>query len=348
MSIKRILIFVVVFALANLTHAGTLDNLTQFGDLRDFETPTDFVIKVQPDYPAPHQKVTISLDTISYTGVSDIAWVVNGNIIKSGKDIKQIEVETGNLGEKLDIHAVVKPQDRQMFIANAVILPSRITLLKEAETYTPQFYKGRSRYSTGAFVRLQAIPEISRGDGTIYNPDELIYIWKRNQETMQDVSGLGRASIRIKGPGIFRKDLIILEVKNPKGETVSTIATYIEAQDPKIILYKHRPLLGGAIFSAITYSSILDPALIEIVAEPYFAIISNRNDTNLKYTWFVDDKKLPTNEPISEASFTIDGDKKSFAIKVKLQNAVLRAQSAITKMIINTAGAESAPNKFGL
>ncbi len=337
----------IFFILVGTTSALTLDNAT-LQSIGAVSSPIDTSIEIIPEYPGPNTRVqaTLKLSSVNIS-TAEVAWVVNNVILKSGKGIQTIEIETGNIGDKMEVSAVIKPTNGPVLVVQNIINPSSIVLLQEAEVYTPPFYKGRPRFSTNSIVRLEAITEIAKENGSIYSPDELTYVWSRNSIVIPEVSGIGKSFIRIKGPNYLGNDLISLKVLDVKGSTRAEIATFIKSGTPQLLLYEKKPLIGHALFNAINDTEALSGRVLNIVAEPYFIEVIDKNSNLLKYTWSIDGQTLPVQNPPSELSIDTDesavGKELNIAVTIKhLKNAM---QDAYTSMRV---GVSLNVNDFGL
>ncbi len=324
----------IFFMLVGTTGALTLDTagLKSIGVIN---SPIDATIEIIPEYPRPNTKVqaTLRLDSVN-TATADIAWVVDNVILEHGKGLRTIEIKTGDIGEKIEVNAVIKPSSGPVLMAQSIINPSSVVLLQEAEVYTPPFYKGRSRFSADSFVRLEAIAEIAKEDGSIYPTDELTYVWSRNSIVMPEISGVGRSFIRIQGPSYLGSDLISVDIRDNNGSTHAQVATFIKSETPQIILYEKRPLIGHTLFNAITDEKALYGRAINIVAEPYFIGVNKRNSDLLKYTWSIDGQTLPIQDPPFELKFSTDesakGKELNISVDIKhLKNAMQNTRANV-------------------
>ena len=65
------------------------------------------------------------------------------------------------------------------------------------QSYVPPFYEGRSLPSTGAMVRVTALPQIS-DNGVPLDPTSLSFVWFLNDTVLTSVSGTGKQSANIR------------------------------------------------------------------------------------------------------------------------------------------------------
>jgi hypothetical protein len=74
-----------------------------------------------------------------------------------------------------------------------------VTLLWEASTYVPPFYKGKSLYSAGADIHVVAIPQVNDSAGNPIPASDLTFKWEMNGDAYADHSGLGRDTLDFTG-----------------------------------------------------------------------------------------------------------------------------------------------------
>lgn len=300
-------------------------------------TESTISISLKPENPQPNSKAVATLDAPSESlNTGEIAWMINGEVIISGKDKKSITFNTGNVGEKLELAAIIQQPGLPILVARKTINPSRVTLLKESETYTPPFYKGRSRHSAHAYIKFAAIAEIPKDDGSLYSTDELVYSWSKNSMALQEQSGVGKSIMRIKGPGFKGTDLITVRVSNAQNTISANMSTVVESEDPEILIYERKPLLGIKYFDAIKNGSTVPGPDVHLIAEPYFVDAESKNSKLLQYKWTIDTKEVQGQEKSSELLFTADGNipKKGIRVSVALNHLQNFVQSVNTSIRI--------------
>src|SRR5688572_27784159 len=125
----------------------------------------------------------------------------------------------------------------QVNVTTETVAPN-VTLLWEAQTYVPPFYKGKTLLADGGDVKIFAFPPDHLGD-----PSALRYMWKIDGEVRGDDSGIGR-SFFIHRSGLFGgAPLIIVEVYRGD-EKVGTGALRVPLVAPRIAVYPVLPLAG--------------------------------------------------------------------------------------------------------
>ncbi len=170
--------------------------------------------------------------------------------------------------------------------------PGMVDIIVEADTHTPNFYKGRAEPSSGNPLRLVALPSIANVD-----PDTLTFAW-----TIDGTPLTSRTqSITVTAPSADRI-LLGLRVSDKKGNLLAEKDEYISISNPQILFYEENQLRGLS-HTAIPNEYVLIGDEASIVAEPYFI---GRNDTPpaLLVDWTIDGQKLLLDNNWKKINFT--------------------------------------------
>jgi hypothetical protein len=167
----------------------------------------------------------------------------------------------------------------QVNVTNDVVL-SNVTLVWEAQTYVPPFYKGRALFADGADVKILAFPPTDLGD-----PSQLNYKWKVDGTVIQEASGTGRRFFIYESGMFGGSPLIVVEVSNGTA-TAGTGVIRVPLTKPRVALYQSLPL-AGILFGTSIDKAVDQEASIE--AYPLFFSVETRSDPSLTYQWKVDD-----------------------------------------------------------
>ncbi len=326
------------------THSANAVSLGAEGikDLNFITSSTDATITITPENPGPQTTVKAELQVLAGNASSgNIAWLLNGEVMESGKGHNKFTFKTGAIGEILELSAVIQLPASPIFVTRLNINPSKVTLLYESETYTPPFYQGRPRHSPESFVRLSAVAEIAKNSKTLYQPNNLIYLWSKNGVSMPQKSGLGKATIRIKGPGFLGSHLISVRVQDTGGATRATMSAIIESERPKVLVYEKKPLLGIDYSNALKNETSLSGPDLNLVAEPYFMGSNSRESSTLNYLWKIGGEVIPTQDKQSELLFNVDESKQNKQLTItvavnNLKNLVQNARSTLKITITDT------------
>jgi len=251
-------------------------------------------ISLSPEHPQPGQQVTATVSVASEdVRAATIVWLLNSALEEQGPGQTTFTFTAGSVNTSQTIGVLVKTRSGQTLSKTLTIRPSQVTLVWEADTYTPAFYRGRALYSSGSTIRVEAIPYFVNIQGRRYDASELIYTWSRNITVLGNQSGVGRSSLVTQGPKFFGTDIISVEVSTPDGTQVARSAAQIRTIDPTVTLYERDPLLGTLYFRAITSSYTFGgSSQFEVQAVPYFMDAKNENSDALQYSWRVNNTSV--------------------------------------------------------
>ena len=197
-------------------------------------------------------------------------------------------------------------------------VPTNTTLVWEAESYTPPFYKGKALYPTGGTVHVVAFPPEGVG-----NPETLTYTWKFDGEVQGDLSGVGRQTFVWSGGLFSGSPLIVVEVSSAAG-THGVGATRIPETNPGILLYQDAPLVGILFNTAFTAHPSNE---IAVEAYPLFFSTQTRNEQPLRYTWFAGNTALqnPLDTPARIVVRTENPGTTTLSVRVENDNNLLES-----------------------
>jgi len=267
----------ILFGFYNITNAQTL------GLLATVE------ISLLPEYPQAGQVVQATVSSASESvRSSTIVWLLDEEIQQQESGGDTFIFTAGDVGSSKSLGVLVKTPDGQVLVKTIAIQPAETTLLWEAETYTPFFYRGRSLYSSGSTIRAEAFSNFVDLDGNQINSNELIYTWSKNGTVLGSLSGIGASTLITEGPKFFGTYILAVEVATKNGTQVARSAALVETQDPQIVLYENDPLIGVKFHSAIqkNYFSAGESQMT-VQATPYFMDTTNVNSRELDYSWKV-------------------------------------------------------------
>lgn len=246
---------------------------------------TALTIVLSPEHPAPGDTVTLVLtSTLHDLSKSTITWRANGALIAQGEGVTNATVTAGDIGTETDI-SVEATSEAGDASAAASIIPTRIDVLWEADSFVPPFYRGRALPSAGSRVKLMAVAFIPNGSGGYLPEDKIVYTWRKNGDIV--LSGRGKSSVTIPGPVLFGTDTVTVQTvslsKNVSGEG----RVRIPSIEPVLSLYTNHPLFGVTYHRALGPTTFVAESEMSFAAMPYFAPSSAANDPSLNYVWRV-------------------------------------------------------------
>ena len=289
-------LFAIALLMANAASAQNLESLGgQSGAL---------LVRTIPPRPAPHQLVTIMIESFSIDlDRSGISWFLNNSLAKEASGQKSFSFKTGGPGSTSNILIVVNTFEGEMIQETLNIRPASVDVLWEAESYVPPFYKGKSLYPFQGTVKVVALPNIVTTGGGTLSAKNLVYNWKVDGNPATAASGYGRNFIFFKGDIPLKDATISVEVSSPDQSYVAEGSTVLTPVSPGIIFYEDNPLLGiiqdRALFGNIT----LKNEEIKITAIPYFVGVTERERGGLSYSWRMNDQKITGSQDKSALAF---------------------------------------------
>ena len=278
------LLLSVLFLSADFSYAQSFDSLPEI----------EISINLLPEFPQANQKITATVtSTGGNTRAATIFWLLEDEIKQQKPGGESFEFTTGNIGSVQKLSVLIKTPSGEVFTKSVLITPAEVTLLWEADTFVPPFYKGRALYSSGSRIRAEAIASFINEKGVAYDSSELIYTWSKNGTVLGSLSGLGANTLLTEGPKFFGDYVLAVTVTSPEGTKKAQSASRVQTLDPFVILYEKNPLVGILYNAAITDNYVFsDSSQLEVQAVPYFMDTKHENSPNLLYSWKVNGKKV--------------------------------------------------------
>ncbi len=264
-------IFLNISIFANTSYA-------QIGNLSE-----DIIVDISPEYPRPDSRVFISIESYA-TNLNSayIDWVVDGKTALKGTGQKKLNI---NLNKKnVNVSIKITTVDGRYVEKSFPIIPSKVDLLWEADTYTPPFFKGKPLFTRQSTVYVYANPVIL-DSGTEIPKEKLLYRWSNNGKAMDSVSGYGRYYVQINSGILGREMQIEVEVEDPKTGQVAYNTINISPAEPLVYIYEKDPLLGVKLQKAIDSIKIEDSNEKELQVIPYF--FSIKNPLEVDFIWSI-------------------------------------------------------------
>lgn len=255
-------------------------------------------LNINPTNPRPEDRARASVESYSTDlNSADISWFVNDSIVDRGMGIKTILFTTGKAGSETKVSVVIQTVDGLILEKEVFIKPTSVSLIWEADTYTPPFYKGKALFSHQAVLKVTALPEFIDTNGVPVSPSQLIYKWKRNGTVMNESSGFGKQTLSVKGAVITRPFSINVEITTTDGTLKGNASMVVASTNPTLLLYEESPAYGTRFAKAITDVFNLNKEELTLIAVPYFFSVSYPDELN--YSWLlngtlIDNKNMVT------------------------------------------------------
>jgi hypothetical protein len=287
-----------------------------------------------PEYPKPFE--TMTLKARSFSTDLDIAqfnWIVNGKTYKQGTGVKDISVTMGKPGTLTVVSVVIKTKNGQTTTQTFSFRPADVTLLWEADTYKPPFYRGHTTAAFGSTFRITAIPEFFDKKGVRMNPKDLVYTWKKNYEIVGEASGYGKDSFITTKTGYLDEDEnISVEVSSPRESVIGSTHVTISPTTPKVLFYENNPALGVLFNKELGGSVNTDASSIDLFTAPFGMSQSNRNNP-INIDWSSGNTSLT--DFLSKRFITIDNRLNLVPLSVQFQSTKKLLQSATGQIVVS-------------
>ncbi len=245
----------------------------------------DLSLSVFPENPEAGEEIKITASGFTFNvDDSDFIWAINGKVALKGRGEKSLTFTNGEAGKVTEVVVTVIGENGESVVRKISFAPQDLDILWEAETYTPPFYRGKALPSSEAYITFFALPHFFVS-GKKLAPTELTYTWKINNKILSDFSGLGKTSIRIKGPELFSKMEVEVAVSNRTGSTSQNKKLTIEPIFPELIFYREDALEGTNYAKVLENPAKFGEGEVGVRVEPYFFSLSEINF--LDYAWRV-------------------------------------------------------------
>jgi hypothetical protein len=237
------------------------------------------------------QAVVVSLT--SNLGESTVTWYHNGNRVLSGKGAVLYTFTLGADGSADLLRAAVTTNTGVYKEVSKTVRPGQIHFTWFANTYTPEWYRGKALPAPGTDITIVAIPDFRLGK-TRLDPANLTYEWFLNDSDRSGdprVSGTGKNSFVLKLSTVQSAPYkITVRVKDTGGRIQSEESVRVESTMPLVGIYPIDPLYGLTTWLSGLNYSLLAGETITLQAEPYY--VPRKDIQNLMYSWGINDKSI--------------------------------------------------------
>lgn len=307
-----------------------------------------FEFRITPSNPGPGEEVRIFADTFSFDATrAETTWRVNGEVVEEGNGIREITVQMGEFGDPLTIEFSAT-RGTQSINQTRTILPSLLDLVVEPQTYAPALYPGGTKVTHESPMRITAIPTFISPEGSPYASEDIVFTWREGTQVLQGQSGRGAQTALIDASTLARSKEIVVDAATVDNAFSVRERISIRPQEPELLFYEDKPLLGIDFSTALAASSDLDGEEVTIVAEPFFVPGQARGELPVEYTWRLNNESVASgNEDGGTLTLRQAGQGRGRAlVNLSVQHVdelLIRAENALRV----TFGSES-PGIFGL
>jgi len=289
--VSSIIFLLLAFILPNQTLAY-YESATA-GDLRAI---------VYPQNPGPNENTSISLqsyllnlDTCNYT------WTLNNQVAQSGIGQKSFSFQSLPLGKTLALEVSLTCPDDSSLSKSFLFQSNNVDFLVSGNTYSPPFYRGGKRPTSGSPVRIVALPQVFGADSKQFEAKDLIYKWTNDGKPMIASSGYGKNAVTIDTQGAASK--ITLEISSLSGELKAVKSLVVRTSQPEVLIYEDKPLLGIQYQNSLSDETDLKTLETTLVAEPFFFDQKSLSDGKVTLNWYKDEQ--PITDGVKGQSLTL-------------------------------------------
>lgn len=247
-------------------------------------TNSDIILTISPENPEPNTLVTFTLDSyVINLSNRPIRWFVNGKLVEQGTGKDTFSVNSGALGTRTTIEALVTTASGNSITKTMIISPLGVDLLWEAtDSYVPPFYKGKKLPAAQGRITVTAFPITAQG--RVADQKNSVYYWSSEFEAVPAASGYGKQSFSIQNSMLNKSENIQLTAASPTGSYQATKNITIPTFEPTIIAYKKNS--EGVTDWSRGFTTTIptnEQGTVHIVAEPYFFSVDRA--FALRYRW---------------------------------------------------------------
>lgn len=294
-------------------------------------------LNLTPEIPKANELVNARLESYATNlDRSEIVWILNGKEEERGTGKTKFSFMTGALGSETTLSVSVKTLDGSFLNRVLHIRPALVSLVWQAYSYTPPFYRGKTLLPIEGTASLIALPSFITASGERIPPEEIIYTWRENDRVSGDGSGYGKFSFPVKSRIPIRPITVSVEAAAPEAGLVATAETTISPVAPQMLLYEERPLAGVSIRAALPQTFAFDGDEMRITAMPYFFETPSRAST-LTYAWSVNNSpSRETGSSITLRRSSTDNGRAQLALSITSPKSIFQAAEALATVLIGT------------
>ncbi|MDD5152526.1 MAG: hypothetical protein PHS95_00790 [Candidatus Pacebacteria bacterium] len=306
----------------------------------DASSSGSLVLQSVPAAPLPKEMVTVVL---SGPGINlrdaTITWSINDKVVGMGVGKTTFSFKNGGSEETTDIVASVLLNTGEVLSKKISFTPAGFSLLWEASTYTPPFYKGKATMTPEANMRVLVVPDNSSTADRI-DPSTLMYTWRKDGTTLPDNSDYGKNSFSFTAPKLGYPADIQVQLVSPDSTIDQGYGIKLSPGVPFVLLYEDVPLLGVWYNNAFGNTVTLDRKEFSISAEPYFFPSETGLTPNVTYSWALDGKLLQ--EASRFITFRNETEEKvDSKLNLSVQSKNKGSQTATRSLVIRSADIQS-------
>lgn len=268
-------------------------------------------LKLTPEFPEPYSDVEISVDdyTLITTGAT-ITWHIDNIEQSAMRNKRTITVPVGALGEDTNVRVTLLRTGSAPMSTTRTITPAVVDIILEADTYVPNFYKGRPLPTAEAPLRAIAIVHSKDNKPA----SSYAYKWLENGKVMGGGSMIGQSVHSFTAPR-FQNGYLTVEVIDDTGAYIARKSIAVERATPELHFYEENPLRGILKRSLVSPHKLIAEETT-LYAEPYY-LTSPRGTLAATFDWRLGNTQVSGNEQFPNTlTITREGERADAKVTV--------------------------------
>lgn len=263
-------------------------------DIFPMSALNSFNITLSNPNPFPYENISASIENPNFdVSRSYVKWLVNGIVIREGKNETNVSFSAGKIGSSNGLTAIITLANGAQIKKTANFIPADLDLLWSADTYTPYFYKGKALASPSSSVTVAAIPQFI-ASGEKLKQQNLYFKWYFNSDLQQE--GWGKDSFSFKTTVFSEEQFAVRAVVESENKKIIQDKTIlIENKTPEINFYEYDDLYGVLFQKSLSKIDISSGNQKRFIAEPLFAPSDIMSE--LTYNWTLNNKEMKNEKP---------------------------------------------------
>lgn len=240
----------------------------------DAPTGAPFTVSVNPQYPMPYSKASLSFLSASLNLTNaTMAVLVSGKEIYKGS-VRPVAVTLGREGSITNVEVKISSGGLE-YRQTLSIQPEDVTLVAEPISSIPPLYPGKSLVPLEGSVRVVAMANLRNASGKALDPNTLAYAWTVDGVRIANSSGIGKDTIMVVSPMQYRARDVSVSVISPDGSLASGASLTLLPVEPSIRIYENDPLLGIRYDRALSNHYAITDAESALYAAPFSLSTTN-------------------------------------------------------------------------
>ena len=297
-------------------------------------------VKTIPETPGPSEMVRVSIESyLTDLNKATISWSLNGKVVDRGVGRKSFSFQNGPSGKTTRLTISITTNAGEYITKEFSWNPVGLTILWEADTYTPPFYKGKALLTAQANVKAVAIPDNTDGQNAL-SAGNFVYVWEKDGVVVSESSGYGKNFFSFTAPKPYGDAKVKVKASSVNNSINSETRVNLSLSQPVILFYEKSPLLGVLYNQPFGSETTLSKKEFTVVAEPYFFSREASETPAFKYDWAVNNKATQS----YGRSITLRNDtgvKGESAISLSMRGLKQTFQNASKELRVQFTGGET-------